>query len=47
MARLWLAARLLYVPAYLVHIPFVRSLLWFVSMLALLAMLARLLNPSM
>ncbi|HEY0331458.1 MAG TPA: MAPEG family protein [Rhodopseudomonas sp.] len=41
-AELWLAMRLLYVPAYLIHLPFARSLLWFGSLLALLAMLARL-----
>jgi uncharacterized MAPEG superfamily protein len=46
-AEIWLVMRLLYVPAYLVHFPFVRSLLWFVSVLALLAMLARLFNPSL
>jgi uncharacterized MAPEG superfamily protein len=46
-AQIWLVTRVLYVPAYLVHFPFVRSVLWFVSLLALLAMLARLLNPSL
>ena len=38
----WLTMRVLYVPAYLVHVPLVRSVLWFVSLLALLAMLVRL-----
>ncbi|ABD85762.1 MAPEG family protein [Rhodopseudomonas palustris] len=42
-AEIWLAMRILYVPAYLIHFPFARSLLWFASLLALLAMLARLL----
>jgi len=46
-AEIWLVTRVLYVPAYLVHFPFVRSVLWLVSILALLAMLARLLNPSL
>ena len=41
-AQIWLVARVLYVPAYLVQIPFVRSLIWFVSLLALGAMLLRL-----
>jgi uncharacterized MAPEG superfamily protein len=41
-AQIWLAARIVYVPAYLVQIPLARSLVWFVSLLALGAMLLQL-----
>ena len=41
-AEVWIVARILYVPLYLFHIPFARSLAWFVSMFALVAMLIRL-----
>jgi uncharacterized MAPEG superfamily protein len=41
-AQVWVVARILYVPLYLFHVPFVRSLAWFVSMFALVAMLIRL-----
>ena len=48
-AEIWLVTRLLYVPAYLVHFPFfVRpACCGSCSVLALLAMLARLFNPSL
>jgi uncharacterized MAPEG superfamily protein len=36
------AARILYVPLYFVQIPYLRSLVWFVSIFALVAMLVRL-----
>jgi uncharacterized MAPEG superfamily protein len=42
-AEVWVAARVLYVPLYFVQIPFARTLVWFVSILALVAMSARLL----
>ena len=41
-AEVWVAARILYVPLYLVAIPFARSLVWFISIFALVAMLVRL-----
>jgi uncharacterized MAPEG superfamily protein len=41
-AEVWVAARILYVPLYLFHIPFARSAAWFVSVFALVAMLIRL-----
>jgi uncharacterized MAPEG superfamily protein len=41
-AQVWIVARILYVPLYLAHIPFARSLVWFVSIFALVAMLVRL-----
>ena len=41
-AEVWIAARILYVPLYLIQVPFTRSLAWFVSIFALVAMLARL-----
>jgi uncharacterized MAPEG superfamily protein len=41
-AEVWVVTRILYVPAYLVQIPFARSLVWFASMFALVAMLVRL-----
>jgi uncharacterized MAPEG superfamily protein len=41
-AQVWVVARILYVPLYLFHIPFARSLAWFVSIFALVAMLIRL-----
>jgi len=43
-AEIWLAARVVFVPLYLIQIPFARSLAWFVSLLALIAMLVRLLS---
>ena len=41
-AEVWVAARILYVPLYFVQIPYLRSLVWFVSIFALVAMLVRL-----
>uniref|UniRef100_E6VJU2 MAPEG family protein n=1 Tax=Rhodopseudomonas palustris (strain DX-1) TaxID=652103 RepID=E6VJU2_RHOPX len=43
-AIVWLVARVLYVPLYIVHIPFARSIAWLVALLALVAMLVRLLS---
>lgn len=40
-AIVWLVARLVYIPLYLLGIPYVRSLAWTVSMLGLLLMLIR------
>jgi uncharacterized MAPEG superfamily protein len=40
-ALLWFAARVAYVPLYLLGVPYVRSLAWVVSMLGLLLMLIR------
>ncbi len=39
----WLVARLAYLPLYLLGIPYIRSLVWLVSLLGLLLMLIRLL----
>jgi len=41
-AEVWVVTRILYVPLYFIQIPFARSLVWFVSMFALVAMLVRL-----
>ncbi len=41
-AEAWVVTRLLYVPLYFIQIPFARSLVWFVSIFALAAMLVRL-----
>lgn len=41
-AEAWIVARVLYVPLYLIQIPFARSLVWFASIFALVAMLVRL-----
>jgi uncharacterized MAPEG superfamily protein len=41
-AQAWIVARTLYVPLYFIQIPYARSLVWFVSVLALAAMLLRL-----
>jgi uncharacterized MAPEG superfamily protein len=41
-AEAWVVTRLLYVPLYFIQIPFARSLVWFVSIFALVAMLVRL-----
>jgi len=41
-AEVWVAARILYVLLYFVQIPYLRSLVWFVSIFALVAMLVRL-----
>jgi len=41
-AQVWIVMRILYVPLYLIQIPFARSLVWFVSIFALVAMLVRL-----
>jgi uncharacterized MAPEG superfamily protein len=41
-AEVWVVARILYVPLYVIQIPFARSLVWFVSIFALVAMLVRL-----
>src|SRR5664279_3412344 len=40
-AEVWVVSRILYVPLYFIQIPFARSLVWFVSMFALVAMLVR------
>ena len=40
-AIVWLVARLVYIPLYLLGVPYVRSLAWTVSMLGLLLMLIR------
>lgn len=42
-AIVWMVARVLYAPLYLVDIPYARSIAWFVSLLALIAMLVKLL----
>jgi uncharacterized MAPEG superfamily protein len=41
-AEVWVAMRILYVPRYFIQIPYLRSLVWFVSIFALVAMLVRL-----
>jgi uncharacterized MAPEG superfamily protein len=41
-AEVWIVARILYVPLYLIQITLARSLVWFVSIFALVAMLVRL-----
>jgi uncharacterized MAPEG superfamily protein len=41
-AEVWVVSRILYVPLYFIQIPFARSLMWFVSIFALVAMLVRL-----
>jgi uncharacterized MAPEG superfamily protein len=41
-AEVWVVARILYVPLYFIQVPFARSLVWFVSIFALVAMLVRL-----
>jgi uncharacterized MAPEG superfamily protein len=41
-AQVWVVARVLYVPLYFIQIPFARTLTWFVSIFALIAMLVRL-----
>jgi uncharacterized MAPEG superfamily protein len=41
-AQAWIVMRILYVPLYLVQIPFARRVVWFVSIFALVAMLVRL-----
>ncbi len=41
-AEAWIVTRILYVPLYFIQIPYARSTVWFVSILALLAMLVRL-----
>lgn len=43
-AVIWLVARVLYAPLYIIEIPFARSLVWFVALLALIAMLIRLMS---
>lgn len=40
-AIVWLIARILYIPLYLLGIPYIRSLVWAVAMLGLLLMLIR------
>lgn len=42
-ASTWFAARIVYLPLYLLGIPYVRSLVWLASLLGLLLMLVRLL----
>jgi uncharacterized MAPEG superfamily protein len=41
-AEAWIVTRILYVPLYFIQIPYARSLVWFISMFALAAMLVRL-----
>ncbi len=41
-AHVWVAMRVLYVPLYFIQIPLARSLVWFISIFALVAMLVRL-----
>jgi uncharacterized MAPEG superfamily protein len=41
-AEVWIIARILFVPLYLIRIPLARSLVWFVSIFAVVAMLVRL-----
>jgi uncharacterized MAPEG superfamily protein len=41
-AQVWVAMRILFVPLYFIQIPYLRSLVWFVSIFALVAMLVRL-----
>jgi uncharacterized MAPEG superfamily protein len=41
-AEVWIAMRIVFVPLYFVQIPYLRSLVWFVSIFALVAMLVRL-----
>jgi uncharacterized MAPEG superfamily protein len=41
-AQVWIVMRILYVPLYLIQIPFARSVVWFASVFALVAMLVRL-----
>ncbi|EZP57287.1 MAPEG family protein [Sphingomonas sp. RIT328] len=40
-ALVWLIARIVYIPLYLLGVPYVRSLVWVVAMLGLLLMLIR------
>lgn len=40
-ALLWFAARIAYIPLYLLGVPYIRSLAWMASMLGLLLMLIR------
>jgi uncharacterized MAPEG superfamily protein len=41
-AEIWIVARVIYVALYFIQVPFARSLVWFVSIFALVAMLVRL-----
>lgn len=41
-AEVWVVMRILYLPLYFIQIPYLRSLVWFVSIFALVAMLVRL-----
>ena len=41
-AESWVIARILYLPLYFIQIPYARSLVWFASIFALVAMLVRL-----
>jgi uncharacterized MAPEG superfamily protein len=41
-AEVWVVMRILYVPLYFIQIPYLRSLVWFVSIFALVAMLVQL-----
>jgi uncharacterized MAPEG superfamily protein len=41
-AEAWVVLRIVYLPLYFIQIPFARSLVWFASMFALVAMLVRL-----
>lgn len=46
-AVVWLVARVLYVPAYVFHVPNVRSLIWLVSIGALVVLLIALGDAAM
>jgi len=41
-AEAWVIVRILYLPLYFIQIPYARSLVWFASIFALVAMLVRL-----
>ena len=41
-ATIWIVARILYLPTYVLGIPYVRTALWGISVIGLLMMLARL-----
>jgi uncharacterized MAPEG superfamily protein len=41
-AEAWVVARIVFVPLYFIQIPYARSLVWFVSIFALVVMLVRL-----
>jgi len=41
-ATIWILARIVYIPAYLFGVPYLRTLAWVVSLVGLLMMIARL-----